>query len=90
MLMQHNSYSLTGVKCECFVVGATKKVLEETRVVLHCVLIELHKVSLSITTLKWFCLELHCADIFQGRVNINTHFQCFFKPSCVILLDNNY
>jgi hypothetical protein len=31
------------VRCECFVVGATKKALEETGVVLHCVLTELHK-----------------------------------------------
>ncbi len=36
---------MTGVKCECFVVGAAKKALEETVVVLHCVLTELHKVS---------------------------------------------
>jgi len=42
---------LTGVRCECFVVGATKKDLEETGVVLHCVLTELHKVS--------FCHYLH-------------------------------
>ncbi len=42
---------MTGVRCECFVVGATKKALEETGVVLHCVLTELHKVS--------FCHYLH-------------------------------
>jgi len=28
-------------------------------------------------------------DVLQGCVHISTHHQCFFKPDCVIFLDND-